>query len=82
MVNIFPHPATVVTPPCSLCGARSQLSLPVEPYIEWLNGKHISETGLAYLTPAERLLLTDGDHQDCWAKEAEAIAELYGDEAW
>ncbi|MGA1256613.1 MAG: hypothetical protein ACO3YX_06315 [Candidatus Nanopelagicaceae bacterium] len=82
MINIFPHPITVITPPCALCGARSKMELPVEPYLEWLSGKHISETGLATLSQEDRLLLIEGDHQNCWAREAEALAELYGDDEW
>ena len=50
---------------CRFCGTTHTLTVDINDYFDWQNGKHIQDA-MPYLTPAERELLISQTCQDCW----------------
>ena len=52
---------------CRFCGTTHTLTVDINDYFDWQNGKHIQDA-MPYLTPAERELLISQTCQTCWDK--------------
>ena len=56
-----------VTPPCLVCGKRSQLTVESEAFYQWRNGTLIQDA-FPELSFNERELLMTGTHSLCWKR--------------
>jgi hypothetical protein len=67
MIEVFPNPyITVTTPPCMLCGQRSEMSVDVNAYRYWSQGELLIQDAFPNLSVENRELLKTGTHPSCW----------------
>ena len=50
---------------CPVCGKVSEISVEVNDYIDWQNGK-LTQNAFPYLSASEREMLISGVCEDCW----------------
>ena len=50
---------------CPVCGKVSEISVEVNDYIDWQNGK-LTQNAFPYLSASEREMLISGVCGDCW----------------
>ena len=50
---------------CPICGNVSEISVEVNDYIDWQNGK-LTQNAFPYLSASEREMLISGVCEDCW----------------
>jgi len=58
---------------CPVCGKVSEISVEVNDYIDWQNGK-LTQNAFPYLSANEREMLISGVCGDCWNKMFGATA--------
>lgn len=52
---------------CPVCGKVSEISVEVNDYIDWQNGK-LTQNAFPYLSASEREMLISGICGNCWGK--------------
>ena len=55
----------LITNPCIVCGARSEMVVPLDNYIEWTKGTLIQDA-FPDMDADSRELLKTGTHPECW----------------